>query len=372
MIPKQKRFLDSIEFACKKQMATNKVLASLTAAQAIYESKWGEKYHIAETNNLFNMQQRMNSGKFYSCAHHAVFERYEDYAIVMALDDILLKVYDSYDQCIEDWVSYILTTRRSEKGPLKFQNIPGVTDYKKAVKFLIRDDYQRDHLFQNNDPAYESEIVTIIENNELYKWDQEVLNGEYKQTPVMYSVVDKNKQVIIKDENLDNCKMVCDNNNKSVVIDQDESVVYDPYARTSDDPFYRVRLDADAADSQILLTQNYQDAVEEAKKHTGFKVYDENNKLVHDPWIQTINITSTQPGVKTVDIVSSGHVKMLNNTPVYRKATDKNPIKFLTGKYYFYDTRIINNRARITDTTDPKVIGGKDPTKIVGFVDVIV
>lgn len=360
------KLLEAIEESCKRNMAKNKVLASLTAAQAVYESNLGVS-HVSSTNNLYGIPaDNQYTGAVWSLETEQLYDTKDDYPGV----DVLLKVYDNYDQSIDDWIKYILTTRRSEKGPLKYQNIPGTTDYKKAVKFLIRDDYQRDHLIRHNDPAYESTVISIIEKYELYKWDQAVISGEYTTEPpkTYYVRLSVDDPVIFSDTSLDNAKEIASNNNKAKVFAEDGTIVFNPWEETG--VMYRVMLEWNMQTTQIFASKNLIDAKEEAEKHTGYKVFDDNGTVVHDPWV----IADAQPDFGNPNVKKSiqqipGAIVVLNNVPVYRRYKDKNPFRFLTGKFFFFDNKVLDGRVRITNTRNPRVINGKDPSKIIGFVD---
>ncbi len=361
------KLLEAIEESCKRNMAKNKVLASLTAAQAVYESGIGAS-HVETTKNLYGIPaDNQYTGAVWSLETEQLYDTRDDYPGV----DVLLKVYDNYDQAIDDWIKYILTTRRSDKGPLKYQNIPGTTDYKKAVKFLVRDDYQRDHLIRNNDPAYESTVVSIIEKYELYKWDQAVLSGKFTTEPpkTYYVRLSADDPVIFSDTNLDNAKEISSNNNKAKVFTEDGTIVFNPWEETG--IMYKVMLEWGMAATQIFASKNLIDAKAEAEKHTGYKVFDNDGATIYDPWVVAAEKKQDfgNPNIKKSIQQIPGALIVLENVPLYRRYQDKNPVRFISGKFYFFDNKVLEGRVRITNTRDPRVINGKDPSKVIGFVD---
>lgn len=365
----ESKFLTGIKNACKDQMKINSVLASVTAAQAIYESNWGTTDYCNDTNNLFRVLIDSKwTGKCYSLESKKMYVSKNDYSGT----DTLIKVYDSYTQCIEDRTSYIITARKSPNGPFKYRNIIGVTDYKKCIGMYVRDGYLKDQLNDYKDPKYESVLIALIEKYKLYEWDTEIINGGNVSSVKTEYFVKKDTNdtaPLLQTLNIQNAEYVAGNNRGYKVFDGSNTLVSDPWMVNESDPMYRVRLSWDRQDSQLVATKILEDAKDSAKRHTGYKVFDNTGTIVFDPWARETPVEAVS-NVQHVTVVRPGDIVILDNTPVYRSYDDKNPFVFLTGKFYYYDSKISNDRARISKTNDTKYINGKDPSKIVGVIKV--
>ena len=368
MTAKEIKFLQKIKNVCRSQMKINGILSSTTAAMAIYESNWGTRDYVLDTNNLFRILVDDSwSGMCYSLDTKQLY----DSKIDCTGSDTLIRVYDSYEQCIEDWIQYILNVRRSENGPLKYKNIVGITDYKKCINIFIRNGYIKDHLYNYNDPSYESTILSLIEKYELYKWDDvsdiDIASSKY------YVKINKDKESIFIDTNKNNAISIAKNNRGYMVFNERNELVLNPWAIDESGPMYRVRLDWDHPNTQIDATKILIDARETAEKHPGYKVYEgDKGVMIYDPWKKK-EIEKDDGSIKSkpVLIVRPGDAVKLDNTPVYKNTTSVNPFIFLTGMYYYFDDKIINGFARITKIKDAKVLNGKDPSKVIGFIKVV-
>ena len=56
------------------------------------------------------------------------------------------------------------------------------------------------------------------------------------------------------------------------------------------------------------------------------------------------------------------------NTPVFKKAIDKTPFRYMTGAFYFYDNTIVHNRAKITTVKNDR--NPCDPSLILGYINI--
>lgn len=362
------QFLDQIKQPCQNQMHVNKILASVTAAQAIYESRWGRESYVSDTNNLFRVliDDEWN-GYCYSLDTKKMYEKKTD----CTGPETLIKVYDSYDQCIEDWIFYIVSARRSDGGPLKYKNVIGVSDYKQCIKNYIRDGYIKDHLNAHNDPSYESDMIGFIEKYELFKWDKDVSQGTADLGEVYY--VKKNAEdteSLYATNSRKNAEYMARNNQGYKVFSESGELILDPWDFPDDAPMYRVRLSWNDAESQIAATKIIEDAKVAAESHTGYKVFvNEDGTVVYDPWEEGNKEESDEIKTNHATVLRAGDTVSLSNTPVFRNADDKNPFIFLTGEFYYFDANPINGRIRITKSNDfVKVLNGKDPSKVVGMI----
>lgn len=361
----ESKFLSAIKRACQLEMKSNKILASVTAAQAMHESNFGKKNYISDTNNLFRILIDTDwTGQCYSLEKRQLYISLDD----ADSTDTLIKVYDSYDQCIHDRISYVLSARKSKNGPFKYKQVVGIKDYTKCIKAYIRCGYIKDHLAGYNDPSYESTIIGFIENYKLYEWDKEVFDGVVTSNKYDVKKNADDTEVLLSTTVLDNAQFMA-KNNQGYKIFNGETLIEDPWEVDDSSILYRVRLSWDNPESQLLATKSYVDAVEEAMKHPGYKVYvGDNGDLYKDPWCMTDDQEDNDIKIIDIDILQVGKPVVLNNTPVYRTATTPNPFIFLSGTFYLYDAKNINGRTRISKTNDLSIINGKQLSAITGFI----
>lgn len=364
----ESKFLSAIKHACQLELKSNKVLASVTAAQAIHESNFGKKNYVPDTNNLFRILVDTDwNGQCYSIEKRQLYVSLED----ADSTDTLIKVYNSYDQCIHDWISYVLSARKSKNGPFKYKQVVGIKDYTKCIKAYIRCGYMKDHLVGYNDPSYESTMISFIENYNLYEWDKEVFDGTIASTKYDVKKNADDAEVLLSTPVLENAQFMAKNNQGYKIFNGD-TVVEDPWEVDDSSILYRVRLSWDKPESQLLTTKSSTDAIEEALKHPGYKVYKgDNGELYKDPWCMVDEQNDQEDSdikIVDIDILQVGKPVVLNNTPVYKTASVANPFIFLSGTFYLYDAKNINGRTRISKTNDLSIINGKQLSAITGFI----
>lgn len=371
MTAEEIKFLEAIKNQCQLELATNKILASVIAAQAIHESNFGKVDHVQFTNNLFRMPVDDDwNGKCYSLEAKQLYMSKID----AEPNDTLVKAYDFYDQSIDDFVHYIMNDRKSENGPFRYKQVIGIKDPTKCVKAFIRCGYLKNHLAGYQDPTYESTIIGFIDACGLREWDNAVWNNEV--TPVTYSVKElaTDTESLLNSHNLSNAKSIA-SNNRGYKVYTDEKLVFDPWVVDETSPMYRTRLEWDNPESQLVAAKILIDAKAEADKHPGYKVFSgDEGTLIYDPWKKEdasalSNPEANETAMRTPLILQVGKMISLVNMPVYRHFGDKNPFTFVSGEYYVYDGKKINGRTRISKTNDPNLINGKCPKCIYGFID---
>ena len=148
-----------------------------------------------------------------------------------------------------------------------------------------------------------------------------------------------------------------DEDTKEASVTCQDKTVFDPWTHAESDPIYRVRIDWEAIESQLLSTQSYEDAVREASEHKGYKVYvGEVGDIAFDPWKKK-PAKKVFKGKRTIikpviNVYPGMAINLSKSTAVYKNAVDKIPIKFVTGKFYVYSEKVIRNRIRITDVAN--------------------
>lgn len=146
----QRAFLDKIGPMAAADMKKTGILASLTIAQAIFESGWGKSGLTAKANNLFGIKGRYN-GAFCTCQTQEWDG--EKYITIMAE----FRKYPSWQESVNDHSALFLRLDR-------YKNLRGCTDYKKACQYVREDGYA-------TDPNYTTKLIQAIESYGLTKYD---------------------------------------------------------------------------------------------------------------------------------------------------------------------------------------------------------
>ncbi|BFT75225.1 glycoside hydrolase family 73 protein [Paenibacillus sp. P36] len=145
------RFIEQVAPAAQANMREFGILASVTIAQAILESGWGNH---APGNNLFGIK---GSGQ------QLVTQEFINGRWLQIVDGFC--VYDSWYESIRDH-SYFLT-----QNP-RYANVLHELDYRLACQKLQQAGYA-------TDPLYADKLIRIIEGSDLTRFDQIEGKGEY-------------------------------------------------------------------------------------------------------------------------------------------------------------------------------------------------
>ena len=375
-------FLKLIKRPCIEAGIGNDILPSVIAVFAITISSWGTGVHNGLTNNLFNLTVDDKwYGKCYSRDTQKIYDTKKDCNEIGA---ILYRVYDNYEQSIQDWAEYIVTQRRSSGGALKYSKLINCLDYKEALSILLRNGFKRG----NEDPAYINNLINIIEKYKLYDWDDMLkikkteetnVSKKYRRTisiTTPNNIPQKQDENDIKEQPVENTiqdealpEETESEDTQDVSYIEDEETVYG-FKMRSDDPVYRVRLAWDKPSTQIFASQNPKDALEEANKHEGYIVFvGDEGKIYKDPWAKEEEVINDDPNaakVKNIVVPTAGTRVVLNKTPIYKMVDDTKPFMYLTGEnFYYYNNEVIDGRVRIT-----KFRYTNKPSQILGFIDI--
>ena len=166
-------FLKIIKPFVIKDMQASGILASLTAAQALIESKKGNSGLTQKANNLFGMKGSYN-GKSITMPTKEFING--QYIIVNAV----FRSYPSWQESINDHSD--LFNRSS-----RYKNLRGLKDYKAACRYVQQDGYA-------TSPVYTQTLLKTIETYKLYTWDQEAqgVTAELPKTGNPYPTPTKN------------------------------------------------------------------------------------------------------------------------------------------------------------------------------------
>lgn len=170
MSKKTDNFISKISPLAVQDMKATGVLASLTIAQAILESGWGESTLAAKANNLFGIKAGSNwNGKTYNINTK---EYHEDSSYITNAD---FRAYDSWEGSILDH-SKLLQGKRYAK-------VLEATDYKVACQEV----YNAGYATNSN---YPQQLITLIEQYDLHEFDKlEESSQETVFEPYMVSII---------------------------------------------------------------------------------------------------------------------------------------------------------------------------------------
>lgn len=148
-------FLAIIKPMVIKDMAKSKILASLTAAQALIESNKGNSELAVKGNNLFGIKGNYEGQ--YVMMPTKEWAKDRGYYTIEAQ----FRKYPSWQESIADHSALFNRANR-------YANLRGETDYKTACKNVQKDGYA-------TSPTYSNTLIKTIETYKLYEWDREAM-----------------------------------------------------------------------------------------------------------------------------------------------------------------------------------------------------
>ncbi|MFC0290012.1 glucosaminidase domain-containing protein [Bombilactobacillus bombi] len=160
----QVEFLKRIKAGSINSWQQYQILPSITAAQAILESGWGNSQLAQKYNNLFGIKGSNNGQAI-------VLPTGEEVNGTNITIDSQFRVYASWDESMADHGIFLNNNSR-------YHNLLGIQDYRQVAQLLQQDGYA-------TASNYAQALIRIIERNNLQAWDQEVLgNNTSVPTPV--------------------------------------------------------------------------------------------------------------------------------------------------------------------------------------------
>ena len=151
MSTKTDHFIEKIAPLAISDMAKTKVLASLTIAQAILESGWGESELAVHANNLFGMKATDAWRGVTYTKETREYKDNEPYNIKTKF-----KVYDGWAESIRDHSSLLQKER--------YTKVLEAKDYKVACEEIYQAGYA-------TDPNYPNKLIGLIEQYDLQRYD---------------------------------------------------------------------------------------------------------------------------------------------------------------------------------------------------------
>lgn len=152
------QFLDIIHGPVVRDMQENKILASLTGAQALLESNKGNSGLTQKANNLFGIKaDKRWTGPYITMPTK------ENVNGQLVTVQAKFRSYGSWSESIHDHSNFLLTNKR-------YSNLIGVTDYRLACILIKQDGYA-------TSATYTQTLLDTIEKYNLQLWDLEALSG---------------------------------------------------------------------------------------------------------------------------------------------------------------------------------------------------
>ncbi|MBA1394376.1 mannosyl-glycoprotein endo-beta-N-acetylglucosamidase, partial [Lactobacillus sp. XV13L] len=155
-------FLSQIKAGALNGWQQYHILPSITGAQAILESGWGNSQLAQTYNNLFGIKGSYNG-------QSVVLPSGEEINGNNVTIDAQFRAYNSWAESINDHGLFLNNNSR-------YQNLLGVSDYRQVAQLLQQDGYA-------TASTYAQSLINIIESNNLQSWDQEVLGNSASITP---------------------------------------------------------------------------------------------------------------------------------------------------------------------------------------------
>lgn len=148
----KKEFINSVKEGALKGLSDYGILPSLTIAQAILESAWGNSKLSQKANNLFGVKASSSWA-----GRRITMETAEWYGDKRQVASAEFRAYDCFNDSIEDHNKLLSLSR--------YKPVRDCTDYKAACQKVHECGYA-------TDPGYPGKLIRIIEDNRLYEFDK--------------------------------------------------------------------------------------------------------------------------------------------------------------------------------------------------------
>lgn len=150
----QRDFVNSLHDGAIQSWRQDGVLPSVTAAQAIIESGWGQSVLSSQYHNLFGIKGSYNG-------HSVMMPTREVYGGQSVMINDAFRAYDNNSQSVMDHGAFLANNSR-------YHNLLWQTDYH-TVTYLIRADGYA------TDPNYTAVLNSVIQRYGLNAWDAEAM-----------------------------------------------------------------------------------------------------------------------------------------------------------------------------------------------------
>ena len=264
---KTANFINKLAPMAMEDYKTSKVLPSLTIAQGILESGWGESELAIKANNLFGIKADSRwTGKIYNTETKEYYNNSNTPTTINAN----FRAYDSWEGGVKDHSDFLQADRYSK--------VIGAKDYKTACEEVYKAGYA-------TDPNYTSKLIKLIEDYKLYEYDKTNTSSS-----------------------------------------------------SSSSELYRVRKSWSDSASQKGAYSVLNNAIAEAKKYSGYKVFNSKGVQVYP---EIINNTSTTKLIKSyaekgkATVTGTSEVNVRNS---YKIEENNIADTYFKGESFYYDT----------------------------------
>ena len=173
----QEQFLAEMGDIASRAMQKSRVLASVTIAQAIWESGWGQSSLTKKTNNYFGFTVGSTwTGTIYCSKNDSFYSSRAEAISILGSTKYnywasggdngvpgFWRVYGSMEESVLDHNDQLATSAY-------YKGVPGETDYKVVCKILNQ--------YYCNDNSYANAIISTIEKYDLTKYDVELVDSD--------------------------------------------------------------------------------------------------------------------------------------------------------------------------------------------------
>ncbi len=154
MTEMQKQFIETVGTLAQQDSHADRLLPSVTTAQAILESGWGNSLLARRGNALFGIKAgREWKGRVYSCKTQECYD-----GVHMTSETACFRAYGSWAESIADHGVFLC-------GLPRYRNVVGETDYRMACTALKAAGYA-------TDPCYDAKLTRLIEAYDLTRFDK--------------------------------------------------------------------------------------------------------------------------------------------------------------------------------------------------------
>lgn len=162
----QKNFIETVGVLVQRDSYADKLLPSVTIAQAILESGWGQSALAARGNALFGIKAGKSwNGKVYSCKTQECYD-----GVSFTTETACFRAYDSWAESIADHGAFLC-------GLTRYRCAVGETDYRLACAALKAAGYA-------TDPSYDGKLTHLIEAYDLTRFDKQADSSAKKEYTV--------------------------------------------------------------------------------------------------------------------------------------------------------------------------------------------
>jgi peptidoglycan hydrolase-like protein with peptidoglycan-binding domain len=169
MVMEKKEFIDSIKEGALKGRADYGIIPSLTIAQAVLESGWGTSQLSKKANNLFGIKAFADWN-----GQKITLPTTEWYDGQMKIINAEFRAYDNFNDSIVDHSKLLFFPR--------YRPVRECTDYKGACQKIYECGYA-------TDPKYPEKLISIIESNRLFEFDEGFENSVSAVNKLEYKIM---------------------------------------------------------------------------------------------------------------------------------------------------------------------------------------